>query len=212
MLIKVCGMRHPDNIKAVAGLQPDYLGFIFYPPSPRYVGEMLLPEMLEQIPAGIKKTGVFVNAGTSDMLHVARRYQLDALQLHGRESAAQCRQLKAEGLEIIKAFAARQGSDFANTRDYEGNCDYFLFDTPSQAHGGSGQKYDWHLLQDYRGAAPFFLSGGLGPTDAEALRAFHHPQLAGIDLNSRFESAPAHKDVPALQAFLNKYRQSNPPL
>src|SRR5690554_5786049 len=101
---------------------------------------------------------------------------------------------------------------FANTRDYEGNCDYFLFDTPSQAHGGSGQKYDWHLLQDYRGATPFFLSGGLGPTDAEALRAFHHPQLAGIDLNSRFESSPARKDVPALQAFLNKYRQSNPPL
>jgi Phosphoribosylanthranilate isomerase len=90
------------------------------------------------------------------------------------------------------------------TKPYRDCCDYFLFDTKTPAYGGSGKQYNWSILQDYNGVTPFFLSGGIGPNDAERILSFKHPGLLGIDINSRFEIKPALKDVRLISTFINQ--------
>lgn len=197
-LYKVCGLTQGDNIRAVERLGVDLVGLIFYPPSPRFVSRA--PDYL---PACAKRVGVFVNPSTDEVQRKIRSFSLDYLQLHGHESPERCRELRQFGLPLIKAFAIAIADDLPATAAYEGLCDYFLFDTKSALPGGSGQSFDWTLLDAYAGRTPFLLSGGIGPEHAEAVRRLRHPLLAGIDLNSRFESAPGIKDIAALQRFLN---------
>jgi phosphoribosylanthranilate isomerase len=201
MLIKVCGMRHAGNIAQLSLLCPDYMGFIFFGKSPRYAGEILNADVLAAIPANIIKTGVFVNASLESVMETVSRFGLDAVQLHGNESPQMCGRVKAQGVKVLKAFHPKSSADFEATKAYEATCDYFLFDTPSVAHGGSGRKFDWTLLDDYTGAVPFFLSGGIDVQDLDEIKALSHPQLAGLDLNSRFEIVPALKNIPALRTF-----------
>ncbi|MGQ1945997.1 phosphoribosylanthranilate isomerase [Geofilum sp. OHC36d9] len=202
MLIKVCGMRHAGNIAQLSLLRPDYMGFIFFGKSPRYAGEMLKADVLSAIPANIIKTGVFVNASFELVLETVTRFGLDAVQLHGDESPDMCGRMKATGVKVFKAFHPKSRDDFDGTQVYEAVCDYFLFDTPSVTHGGSGRKFDWSLLDEYTGSVPFFLSGGIDVEDLDEISALSHPQLAGLDLNSRFEIVPALKNIPALRSFL----------
>lgn len=196
-IIKVCGLKHAENIEAVAALGVDMLGFIFYPPSPRCV-----------LPAGPPATetgrvGVFVDAPRAEMLEYARRFQLTGLQLHGKETPDSCRAMRGS-YQVIKAFPIAEAADFQAVRDYEGCCDYFLFDTKGSRHGGNGVAFDWNLLETYQGDTPFFLSGGIAPADAVELARLQHPQLAGFDLNSRFESEPGLKRPELLLEFLQQ--------
>ena len=206
--IKVCGMREPDNIRAVEALGVDWMGFIFWPGSSRYVGTR--PDYL---PTRAKRVGVFVDADTDDIVAHIADYRLDAVQLHGNETPASISLLRtsltgaAAGVAIIKTFSIATPDDLARTTDYEGAADYFLFDTKTPLVGGSGRQFDWTILTSYHGTTPFLLSGGIGPHDAARVNAFHHPQCIGIDLNSRFECAPALKDIQKLKAFL--YEQQN---
>lgn len=209
MLIKVCGMRHAGNIAQLSLLRPDYMGFIFFGKSPRYAGEILKADVLAAIPANIIKTGVFVNASLESVLETVSRFGLDAVQLHGDESPEMCARMKAQGVKVLKAFHPKSRDDFKASKAYEAVCDYFLFDTPSVAHGGSGRKFDWALLDDYTGSVPFFLSGGIDARDLDEIRALSHPQLAGLDLNSRFEIVPALKNIPALRYFLGAVKFKN---
>jgi phosphoribosylanthranilate isomerase len=204
MKIKVCGMREPDNIRRVGELPIDYMGFIFYPKSPRYAGN-LAPE-IPQLPANIRKTGVFVSESVENISAVVDEWGLNVVQLHGHESPEDCRRLKAAhpALEIIKAFSVAEAADFAPTVAYESLCDYFLFDTKTPHYGGSGRAFDWKLLEAYRGQTPFFLSGGISAGDAEAIRNIRHPLFYGLDLNSRFERTAGEKDVEKLQQFLKE--------
>ncbi len=202
LLIKICGMKYPPNIKDVVALNPDFLGFIFYRKSPRYV-EPFPFEALNLIPPTIKKTGVFVNEKLDDILTVVHRYKLDAVQLHGHEMERTCRKLRETGLTIIKAFPIETAHNFIPARHYEGLCDYFLFDTKSDSHGGSGNKFNWNILHEYNGKTPFLLSGGIDSGDVSAITRLNHPKLAGVDLNSRFETKPGLKDVSKLKEFLN---------
>ena len=135
-------------------------------------------------------------------MELAQRYQLDYLQLHGQESPDFCYALHKRGYALIKAFSIATAEDLAHTADYADRVDYFLFDTKCVGYGGSGQRFDWSLLQNYQGETPFLLSGGLHPNSACELQAFHHPQWAGIDLNSRFEVAPGVKDPERISALL----------
>lgn len=201
MIIKVCGMREADNIRAVEAAGPDWMGFIFYPRSPRCVTEV--PGYL---PHHCRRVGVFVNAETTHIEDKARQWHLDLIQLHGDESPQQCRDLKAHGLCVIRAFRVAAPHDLSATADYSDCCDYFLFDTPTKDFGGSGRQFDWQLLNHYTGTTPFLLSGGLGPGDIAALQSFRHPACCGIDLNSRFETAPALKDAAALKDFIQHIR------
>lgn len=199
MIIKVCGMRDADNIREISALDIDMMGFIFYPPSSRFVTE--LPSFM---PSAQKRVGVFVNAGLDEIMTLHGKFQFDFIQLHGKETPEMCRQIRGLGLGVIKAFSLKCESDLECTAAYEGVCDYFLFDTPTKLVGGSGEQFDWTLLDGYSGNTPFLLSGGIGPDSIEKLSMFSHPKLAGYDINSRFEIAPALKDVKAVAGFLNK--------
>lgn len=217
-------MRHPDNIRAVSQLPIDYMGFIFYPKSSRYVGMSssatgLLPDIADKAISGlgntvsgyINKVGVFVNASAQDIITHVVNFRLDAIQLHGSETPAFIRNLKATlipdicpKIKIFKAISIASAEDFGKCSLYEGDVDMFVFDTKCAGHGGSGIQFDWLVLDSYRGNTPFLLSGGIGFEDAERIKNIRHPQLAGVDLNSRFELEPGLKDVELLKAFINK--------
>ena len=205
MIIKTCGMRDADNIRAVSELHIDWMGFIFWPPSSRYVSEK--PTFL---PTRQKRVGVFVDARIEEVKSKADEYALDLIQLHGSESPAFCEWLKANSRQqLIKAFNIATQEDLEQTIPYEGLVDYFLFDTKAKMVGGNGTQFDWSVLSAYQGNTPFLLSGGIGPDDAEKVRNFHHPQLAGIDLNSRFELSPALKDIEKLKQFITEYNEQD---
>lgn len=211
MQIKVCGIREKENMLAVAALQPDMMGFIFFPASPRYMLNKLQPEDLELLPQHIRKVGVFVNETEAHMTAIAEKYQLQAVQLHGNETPELCAKMKLAGYFVIKAFGINDEMKWDKLQDYTGSCDMFLFDTASSSHGGTGRLFDWSLLQVYTGTTPFLLSGGIGPEQAAAIRAFQHPAFAGVDVNSRFETAPGLKDVEALQTFISQIPISRNP-
>jgi phosphoribosylanthranilate isomerase len=205
MIIKTCGMRDADNIRAVSELGIDWMGFIFWAPSSRYVSEK--PSFL---PTRQKRVGVFVDARIEEVKSKADEYALDLIQLHGSESPAFCERLKANSRQqLIKAFNIATQEDLQQTIPYEGHVDYFLFDTKAKMVGGNGTQFDWSVLSAYQGNTPFLLSGGIGPDDAEKVRNFHHPQLAGIDLNSRFELSPALKDIEKLKQFITEYNEQD---
>lgn len=203
VLIKVCGMREPDNIRDILTLYPDFLGLIFYPKSSRYVTS---PTIINNIRFGqnTKKTGVFVNATEDEIMQKVKLYELQAVQLHGEESVVLCRSLRNKGVLVLKAFQIYAAEDFEDTLLYNDQVDYFLFDTKTASYGGSGSKFDWSLLDAYHGNTPFFLSGGIGPDDVQAIQKINHPLFRGVDLNSRFEIAPAIKSYKLLQQFIKQ--------
>jgi phosphoribosylanthranilate isomerase len=203
-------MREAENIRAVdqlsiinCQLSIDWMGFIFWPKSSRYVSECPC-----YLPTHCKRVGVFVDADIHEVQQKVAEYGLDYIQLHGHERPDYIRQLRADGSSpaIIKAISISSHDDIATYKDYEGLVDYFLFDTKAQLPGGNGQQFDWNVLADYDGNTPFLLSGGIDPDDAERIRTFIHPQCLGIDLNSRFELAPALKDINKLKEFIKKVR------
>lgn len=233
MIVKVCGMREPENIRDVAALGVDWIGFIFYPKSPRYVSQIrsragIIPdysvfmkheelsskelsskEMMRQV----KRVGVFVDDMPQNIITRAVNYELDIIQLHGSESVIMIDNLRStlapsirKGIKFMKALSISTAEDILRYKEYEGHVDYFIFDTQTPLVGGSGNHFDWNMLDAYDGNTPFILSGGVGPDDAERVLSIRHPMFAGIDLNSQFETAPAVKNVDALKAFLAKIR------
>jgi phosphoribosylanthranilate isomerase len=197
-LVKVCGMTQGDNIREVEALGIDLMGFIFYEKSPRCVRQK--PDYL---PVHAQRVGVFVNASYEEMEVKAASFGLTHIQLHGNESPALCRKLKEAGFKVIKAFLIAEDSDLESTENYQGVCDYFLFDTKTPAYGGSGRMFDWEILSCYKGTTPFLLSGGIGPENVETLKRFSHPALIGYDLNSKFEVAPGIKDIDKVLSFFS---------
>jgi len=197
MIFKVCGMRDPENIRRIDLSGADWMGFVFYPPSPRRVES--LPAFM---PEYARRVGVFVDEPVENIQVRAKEFGLDYLQLHGSESPDDCLRLQNRGLRVIKAFRIGTAGDLEATAAYEAACSYFLFDTKTPAYGGSGKTFDWTVLDAYRGQTPFLLSGGIGPEHVRALKAFRHDRLVGYDLNSRFEQAPGIKDVEKITRFI----------
>ena len=191
-------MKHPDNIDNLDKLPIDFVGMIFYEKSPRHI-DNLNPEEIKT--KGKELVGVFVNAPETEIMQMVNKYNLDIVQLHGNESPEFCKKLN-ETIPVIKAFSIADASDFEQTKDYEGLWGYFLFDTKTPQYGGSGQKFDWQILEEYKGNTPFLLSGGISVDDAEAIKKITHLRFVGIDLNSRFETKPGLKDINLLQQFI----------
>jgi phosphoribosylanthranilate isomerase len=202
LIVKICGMREPDNIRQVAELKPDYLGLIFHPASARYVGDLDPQEILAAVPPGIEKVGVFVNDSVEEILILADKWALNTIQLHGPYRVQDAQKLKDAGFRVIKVFSIRQDFDFTETEAFEGHADLFLFDTAGKHPGGNGIAFDWQLLKQYKGKTPFLLSGGIEPADAEAILNIEHLMCAGVDLNSRFELQPGLKNIDLLKPFL----------
>lgn len=212
-------MREPDNIRAVAQLGIDMMGFIFAPKSPRFVQMIssragIMPDYASDVPCTEpERVGVFVDDMPQNIVTRVYNYRLDYIQLHGHEPRETCENLRATidpdirpGIKIIKAINVSEAEDVMKYKEYEGAVDLFLFDTKTKLAGGSGLQFDWQVLQAYDGATPFLLSGGIGPEDAQRVKEFHHPQCIGIDVNSRFETAPALKDVERLREFIGKVK------
>jgi phosphoribosylanthranilate isomerase len=199
-------MRDPENIREAEKLAIDLMGFIFWHKSSRNVSEK--PSYL---PTRQKRVGVFVDADIKEVTEKAKEYALDLIQLHGKETPDYIQRLRSlcpqrgdRAIAIIKALNIADTEDLAQTAQYEGIVDYFLFDTKSKLVGGNGTQFDWSVLHAYQGDTPFILSGGIGPDDAEKVKNFQHPMCAGIDLNSRFETAPALKDIQLLNHFIGR--------
>ena len=197
--LKVCGMRDADNIREVGVLAPDFMGFIFYKDSPRYVGpDFTVPGGL---PAQTKKVGVFVNESTEEILETAKKHHLNLVQLHGRESVDQCRKLKDMGVRVIKVFSVDDDTRFTETQDYRDVVDYFLFDTKGKYFGGNARRFDWRVLSRYDQQVPFFLSGGISPENIQEVLTLGNYNIAAIDVNSGVEVNPAWKDVEKIRSI-----------
>lgn len=217
MKVKVCGMKEPDNIKDLLELPIDMIGFIFYNQSKRFIGKQKeLQKWITKNPeyfGEVQKVGVFVNAELEVILNTVHDYQLDYVQLHGTESPEYCRELtglwKASTLrkaKVIKAFQVDDEFDFTNTEAYAAFCSYFIFDTKGKDYGGNGITFNWEVLEKYQGVTPFLLSGGIDLGMEDEIRALQHPQIAGVDINSKFEKEPALKDITRINLFLQKLR------
>jgi phosphoribosylanthranilate isomerase len=201
--IKVCGMKFTENREQVEKLGVDFLGYIFYDPSKRFVGDSPETGLFN---SEKPKVGVFVNENAFEIMGIAKNFDFKYVQLHGKENPKTCNMLKNQGLKIIKAFSVDENFKFFTTKAFEGVADYFLFDTKTKLHGGSGEKFDWQILNDYKGATPFFLSGGIGPDDAKSIKEIEHPRLVGVDLNSGFEDEPGLKNIDKLEQFIKEIK------
>lgn len=188
-------MKFINNINEIGTLQPDYMGFIFYLKSKRFVGENFSNESINSLPKSIKKVGVFVNESVAIILEKVIKYKLDAVQLHGNESVDNCKFLKENNIEIIKAFSIDENFDFKILKAYESACDYFLFDTKTPDYGGSGRIFDWQILENYTLEKPFFLSGGLNFEVIEKIKNLNYPMLIGLDFNSQLENEDFSKNI-----------------
>ena len=224
MKIKVCGMRNAGNIAELQKLDIDFMGFIFWPKSPRYVQQIpsragLIPDLPSLDGERIKKSethdkriltvGVFVDDMPQNIVTRVYNYHLDYVQLHGSESAVMIDNLRrtlipdiAPNIKIIKALSIKDKSDLEKWHEYDGHVDMFLFDTKCKCAGGSGEQFDWSVLEAYDGNIPFLLAGGIGPDDAERIKNFHHPMCLGIDLNSRLKKKPEMKDIQKKKIFM----------
>lgn len=212
-------MRDADNIRDISALGVDMIGLIFYPPSPRYVqqfssGAGIIPDYAPDMGKTPLRVGVFVDDMPQNIVTRVYNYKLDYIQLHGNEPRETLENLRATivpdinpKIKIIKAISVSSAEDIKKYKEYVGAADLFLFDTKCKTVGGSGEQFDWQVLQAYDGDVPFLLSGGIGPDDAERIKNFHHPKCIGIDLNSKFEIEPALKDVEKLKQFLVKVKR-----
>jgi len=203
-------MRDASNMKEIAEANPDFMGFIFYRGSKRYVGEETGNALFTKVPMGIIRTGVFLNEDNNTILNISARTGLEMIQLHGNEPPAACKELKSSGLTVVKTFNIGDDFNFEKLEKYASVCDYFLFDTKSPLHGGTGKKFDWKRLEEYSMDKPFFLSGGIGPEDADAVKSFVNRGLYAVDINSRFEITPGIKDADKVRKFINDIKISQP--
>ena len=206
MKLKICGMKYPENILEVGTLLPDYMGFIFWEKSTRY-----FDGIIPLLPKSIKKVGIFVNEKEQEILIKIKKYDLQAVQLHGNESVEFCVNLKNKidpTLEIIKVFSVNDVFDFEALNPFENVCDYFLFDTKGKLPGGNGTTFDWKVLENYPSIKPFFLSGGIGIEEIEGVKEILKTNLPiyAIDVNSKFEIEPGLKNIELLSSFKNNLK------
>lgn len=206
MKIKVCGLRDAENIKEIAALSPDFVGFIFYDQSPRFVGEELDADVVKALPRSIRKVGVFVNASPDFILRNVKKYDLQYVQLHGTETPEYCRSLRNRGISLIKAFRVDESFNFSMLNNYKMQCDFFLFDAKGDQPGGNGIRFDWSLLNRYDNEKPFFISGGIGLDNLDQLTALKDMKLYGVDVNSQVETAPGVKDVEKVKELIHRLR------
>lgn len=206
MLIKVCGMKFPENMLNVAAAEPDMLGFIFYDGTQRNMADYLSPDDLKKLSPKIIKTGVFVNETADQIIRTVEKYGLNAVQLHGDESPELCKTISRTGFPVFKAFRVSDDFSFESTEAYSLSCRFFIFDADGKSYGGNGTQFNWEKLKSYDGQTPFLLSGGIKPGDEENLKKVKHPHLAGFDINSKFEIGPGLKNVESVKNFITTLR------
>ncbi|HEU4575589.1 MAG TPA: phosphoribosylanthranilate isomerase [Chitinophagaceae bacterium] len=210
MRIKVCGMTLPEQVNALEELGVDFAGFIFYPKSPRFIGQKISPEKMRRTGGRIAKVGVFVNAGYDELMKTVDDYRLDLVQLHGDETPRFCEKI-ADYISVIKAFRLSEDDNIEwMVRPYQDVCDMYMFDTMGAGYGGTGKKFNWDVLKNTSLSKPFLLSGGIEPGDEPALKTFSgEPEaknLFAIDVNSRFEISAGVKNMELISTFVKNLK------
>ena len=208
MRIKVCGLTLPEQASALEEMGVALAGFIFYPKSPRFMGNKISPEKMKQIKGRIAKVGVFVNATYDELMRIVEDYRLDMVQMHGDETPKYCEKI-ADYISVIKAFRLGENDNVEwMSRPYQDVCDMFMFDTMGAGYGGTGKKFNWDVLKKSMINKPFFLSGGIEPGDEEKLIAFQNEPVAknlfAIDINSKFEITAGVKNMEKVKEFCGK--------
>jgi phosphoribosylanthranilate isomerase len=206
MKIKVCGLRDAENLKEIAALGPDFVGFIFYDQSPRFVGDDLNEDVVKSLPRSIRKVGVFVNASPDYILRNVKKYDFQYVQLHGNETPEYCRSLRNRGISLIKAFRVDESFNFSMLNNYKAHCDFFLFDAKGDQPGGNGITFDWSILRRYDNEKPFLISGGIGLDNLDQLDQLKGMKLYGVDVNSQVEVSPGVKDVAKVKELIDRVR------
>lgn len=204
--IKVCGMRFAENIRRIAELSPDMMGFIFYKKSPRFVGENPDKSIFD-LPPCIEKVAVFVDEDFGYIFDICRRYNFSTVQLHGMETPDLCEELRLHNIRVIKAIGIKNLEDVSIARDYAQCADMLLFDTKTPNKGGAGEKFDWNILKGIPSNIPAIVSGGISLGDAQSVRNICKDNICGVDINSRFEISPALKDISAVSKFIKELRK-----
>ncbi len=207
MQFKVCGINDITQANALAAMGAQYIGFIFYPNSKRYVLEKLsLTELANFKPVAAKKVGVFVNMELAELLHIVNSTGLDMVQLHGDETPEFCAAVR-QHVKTIKVF--RVAAAVPAFAPFENVVDYFLFDTDSALYGGTGQHFNWELIKGTNIPKPYFLSGGIGPNDIQGVQVMEKTKagktLEALDLNSQFELEPGIKNLEKIKTFIHAF-------
>lgn len=203
--VKVCGLTTPAMVEAAAAAGAAYVGFVFFPPSPRAVTADQARELAWAAPVGVAKVGLFVDPSDDDLARVLDRVPLDMVQLHGAETPGRVAQVRARwGLPVMKAVGISVREDLARVAEFEAVADQILLDAkaPKGAAlpGGNGAAFDWGLLAGFSPQKPWMLAGGLTPFNvAEAVARTGARQ---VDVSSGVESAPGVKDEGLMRAFL----------
>ncbi|HUZ59545.1 MAG TPA: phosphoribosylanthranilate isomerase [Hanamia sp.] len=208
MRIKVCGNRDLNQLEELNDLRVDYAGLIFYEQSPRYVLKKLEGKEVMKLKLSLEKVGVFVNATEDEIMKQIDDFGLNLVQLHGDETASFCNRI-SDHIKVIKSFRIADPDTNIDwvVKEYEEVCDYYLFDKASAGlYGGTGQKFDWNILEKFNIGKPFFLSGGISDGDAANVKKFQHPFFYGVDVNSRFEIEPGIKDMKQIKEFVNQLK------
>jgi phosphoribosylanthranilate isomerase len=205
MKVKVCGLKYFENISQIAKSKVDYIGFIFYKGSPRYIENELDFDEVRQIPKTIEKVGVFVDQSVYSILNTVAHYDLDLVQLHGSESPKECEELRSY-VKVIKAFRLNESFDFSILNEYENKVDFFLFDSVGENYGGNGQSFDFNILKDHKSNTPYFLSGGIDLRSLKSIGNTDIPKPYALDINSKFELEPGLKDVRKIKLFIDQIK------
>jgi phosphoribosylanthranilate isomerase len=204
--IKICGMMEESNIRELVKVHPDYIGFIFYRESKRFIGEDFSSGILDSIPGSISKVGVFVDAGKDYILEKSELFGLKLVQLHGCEPVTACKELFNAGISVIKVFHIDDEFNFDTINPFKPYCKYFLFDTKCSTFGGSSKKFNWDILRKYDNEKPVFLSGGIGNADAGLIKQLDYLNIHAVDINSRFEKEPGIKDISKIKKFIKEFK------
>ena len=203
--IKVCGLTQQSQIQELISLNVDFLGFIFYEKSPRYVLHHLSLKEIAEIPH-FGKVGVFVNETVEKIVEISEKAKLNFIQLHGDEDEKfilQLRQILGNNIKIIKVIRIGNQSfdELQKTINQQpSTVNYLLFDTDSKAFGGTGKTFDWQILNEIEIPIPYFLSGGISLENIHQLSTINHQPLA-LDINSKFETEPGSKDLEKIKTF-----------
>jgi phosphoribosylanthranilate isomerase len=203
--VKICGITTLEDARFASGALADFLGFIFYSDSPRYVEPAKAGAIINWI-EGPRKVGVFVNQPLDDVNSIATQTGIDLVQLHGNESPEYC---ELVDLPVIKAFHVSEKTTAESLKNqiepYLGSTEYFLFDTKTNGEwGGTGKTFNWNLIRDISGDQPFFLAGGLHAANVEQAIKEVNPSV--VDLSSGLEEAPGLKDFRKIEEFFDVMR------
>lgn len=203
--VKICGLTNLEDALWAAAAGADLLGFVFAD-SPRRLEPLVAEKIIAALPPLVQTVGVFVDEKPETILEIAGRCHFDYLQLHGKETPADC--LLLDEWKIIKAFRVGVNEPLPELEPYNEQCEIFLFDTlvPGMT-GGSGLTFDWHLLDRKRVGDYFILAGGLTPENVGRAIATVRPWA--VDVSSGVEREPGRKDRAKIEAFMNAVRRSD---